>query len=368
MLGLQTASNDGMSTSRREGMSLSTSPYNRAMPLLENGVSLKPYNTFGVEARAEWFARIRTHDELEAALADPRVQRMPRLVLGGGSNLLFTRDFEGLVVKIELPGIHLLEDGGELRLVRIGAGENWHATVERLLDSGLPGLENLALIPGLVGAAPIQNIGAYGVELAERFHSLEAWDTEMRAVQWLDAAACRFGYRDSAFKHEPGRRIILSVTLALPRHWSPVTGYADVANELRARNIDRPAARDIFDAVIAIRRRKLPDPAVIGNAGSFFKNPVVTREQRNDLIGRFPSLVNYDIGGGRSKLAAGWLIEACGLKGAVRGRTGVHDRQALVLVNRGEASGAEILALAREVQDAVRARFGIELEPEPTVL
>jgi UDP-N-acetylmuramate dehydrogenase len=337
------------------------------MPLLENGVSLKPYNTFGVEARAAWFARIRTREELEAVLDDRRVQHMPRLVLGGGSNLLFTRDFEGLVVKIELPGVDLLEDGSEQRLVRVGAGENWHATVERMLEAGLPGLENLALIPGQVGAAPIQNIGAYGVELAERFHVLEAWNTESCTAETLSADACRFGYRDSAFKHDSGRHIILNVTFALPRHWSPVAGYADVAQELRARNVDRPAARDIFDAVVAIRRRKLPDPAVIGNAGSFFKNPVVTREQRNELIGRFPSLVNYDIGGGRSKLAAGWLIEACGLKGAVRGRTGVYDRQALVLVNRGDASGAEILALAREVQDAVRARFGIELEPEPTV-
>jgi UDP-N-acetylmuramate dehydrogenase len=368
MLGLQTASNDGMSTSRREDMSLSTSPYNRSMRLLQNGVSLKPYNTFGVEARAEWFARVHTREELEAVLADPRVQHMPRLVLGGGSNLLFTRDFDGLVVKIDLAGFELLDDGADQRLVRVGAGENWHATVGRLLDSGLPGLENLALIPGHVGAAPIQNIGAYGVELAERFHSVDAWDTESRKVHTLGAEACRFGYRDSVFKHEPGRHIILSVTLALPRHWTPVAGYADVAHELRARNIDRPAARDIYDAVIAIRRRKLPDPAVIGNAGSFFKNPVVTREQRNELIGRVPSLVNYDIGGGRFKLAAGWLIEACGLKGAVRGRTGVFERQALVLVNRGDASGAEILALASEVQDAVRARFGIELEPEPTVL
>jgi UDP-N-acetylmuramate dehydrogenase len=338
------------------------------MPLLESGVSLKPYNTFGVEARAEWFARIRTRDELEAALGDPRVQHKPRLVLGGGSNLLFTRDFEGLVVKIALADFELLEDGGEQRLVRVGAGENWHATVARLLDARQPGLENLALIPGQVGAAPIQNIGAYGVELAERFHSLEAWDTESRTVQTLSADACHFGYRDSVFKHEPGRHIILSVTFALPRDWSPVAGYADVSHELRAGNINDPTARDIFDAVIAIRRRKLPDPAIIGNAGSFFKNPVVIREQRNELIGRFPSLVNYDIGGGRFKLAAGWLIEACGLKGAVRGRAGVYERQALVLVNRGDASGAEILALAREVQDAVRTRFGIELEPEPTVL
>lgn len=338
------------------------------MQLLERGVSLQPFNTFGVDARAEWFARIRSLDGLAAVLADERVRDAPRLVLGGGSNLLFTRDFEGLVLKIDLSGFGELTDGGEQRLVRVGAGENWHATVERLLEAGLPGLENLALIPGLVGAAPIQNIGAYGLELAERFHSLCAWDAASNALRTMNGADCGFGYRDSVFKREPGRLIIVDVTLALPRDWRPVASYSDVAQELRARGIARPEARDVFDAVVAIRRRKLPDPAQIGNAGSFFKNPVVSREQRNELVGRYPSLVNYDIGGGRSKLAAGWMIEACGLKGRVRGRAGVYERQALVLVNRGGATGAEILALAREVQDAVRDRFGIELEPEPTVL
>jgi UDP-N-acetylmuramate dehydrogenase len=338
------------------------------MQLLERGVSLRPFNTFGVDARAKWFARIRSLDDLAAALDDERVRDAPRLVLGGGSNLLFTRDFEGLVLKIELAGLHELADGGEQRLVRVGAGENWHATVVRLLDAGLPGLENLALIPGQVGAAPIQNIGAYGLELAERFHSLQVWDTVSNALRTMNGADCQFGYRDSVFKRAPDHGIIVDVTLALPRDWRPVASYSDVAQELRARGIARPEARDIFDAVVAIRRRKLPDPAQIGNAGSFFKNPIVSREQRNELVGRFPSLVNYDIGGGRSKLAAGWMIEACGLKGRVRGHAGVFERQALVLVNRGGATGAEILALAREVQDAVRERFGIELEPEPTVL
>ena len=179
---------------------------------------------------------------------------------------------------------------------------------------------------------------------------------------------CKFGYRDSIFKHEATQRLIVSVTLALPHRWTAVTRYADVENELRRRNVEQPQPRDIFDAVVAIRRRKLPDPAAVGNAGSFFKNPVVPRQQRAELIERHPSLVNYDIGGGRYKLAAGWLIEACGLKGAVRGRAGVSDKQALVLVNRGGATGAEILGLAREVQDAVRNRFGIALEPEPQII
>ena len=237
-----------------------------------------------------------------------------------------------------------------------------------MIDENAPGLENLALIPGSVGAAPIQNIGAYGVELAERFHSLQVWDLEAQALQTLTADDCRFGYRDSVFKRETELRLIVNVTLALPRQWVPVIGYADVENELRGRNIAQLRPRDVFDAVIAIRRRKLPDPAQVGNAGSFFKNPVIPRQQRSSLIERHPSLVSYDIGVGRYKLAAGWLIDACGLKGAVRGRAAVYEKHSLVVVNRGGATGADILALAREVQEAVRARFGIELEPEPRII
>jgi UDP-N-acetylmuramate dehydrogenase len=336
--------------------------------VIESGVSLRGFNTFGVEARAAFFASVRSVEELRVVCDDPRARDLPRLVLGGGSNVLFTRDFEGLVVKIDVPGLARLGDDGGRALVRVGAGESWHATVARLLDDGLPGLENLALIPGSVGAAPIQNIGAYGLELAERLHAVEVFDPATGAVEAMDLPACRFGYRDSVFKQRPGARIVVAVTLALPTQWTPVAGYAEVANELKARAVTTPTARDVFDAVVAIRTRKLPDPAQVGNAGSFFKNPVVSRRQRQELIDRYPSLVSYDIGGGRYKLAAGWLIEACGLKGAVRGRAGVYPRQALVLVNLGGASGAEILALAREVQDAVRARFGVELEPEPSVI
>jgi UDP-N-acetylmuramate dehydrogenase len=339
------------------------------MPVhVEDNVSLAPYNTFGVEARALRFARVDCAEQLPQLLADPALSSLPRLVLGGGSNLLLTRDFEGLVIKVDVAGLQRLDPLEGRQRVRVGAGENWHATVERLLETGLPGLENLALIPGSVGAAPIQNIGAYGLELAERFESLEAYDLQERRPLVLDAEQCRFGYRDSLFKHEPGRYVVLSVTLALPIEWQPVIGYADVEHELKAREAACPQPRDVFDAVVAIRRRKLPDPAVIGNAGSFFKNPVVPRTTRDRLREKFPSLVSYELGGARCKLAAGWLIDACGLKGYVRGRAAVYERQALVLVNRGGATGQEILDLAREVQDRVRQKFDIALEPEPIIV
>jgi len=339
------------------------------VPPLLSDVSLRPFNTFGVEARARWFARVSSVDELAQVLDDVRVRGLPRLVLGGGSNLLFTGPFDGLVLKVEIAGLRELDPAGEHWRVEVGAGENWHATVERLLQMGRPGLENLALIPGLAGAAPIQNIGAYGLELAERFESLQAWDLESRAQITMSAEDCAFGYRDSVFKHDlAGKRIVLALRLALPRRWQPVTGYSELAKELAARRADARAPRDIFDAVMAIRRRKLPDPALLGNAGSFFKNPIVSRHKQEELIARFPSLVSYPLAGGRFKLAAGWLIDAAGMKGATRGRAGVYEKQALVLVNRGGATGGEILALAREVHDKVVERFGVELEPEPTIV
>ncbi len=340
------------------------------MPVeIQRNASLRALNTFGVDARATFFASARSVDGLAGILADARVRDLPRLVLGGGSNMLFTRDFEGLVVKIDIPGYAPAGDDGARWLVRVGAGEAWHGTVARLLDDDRPGLENLALIPGSVGAAPIQNIGAYGLELAERLHSVEVFAPASGVTETLDVAACRFGYRDSVFKQQPSTgHIVTGITLALPRRWTPVVGYADVESELKARGVSAPGPRDVFDAVVAIRTRKLPDPREVGNAGSFFKNPVVSRQQRQELIDRFPSLVSYDIGGGRFKLAAGWLIDACGLKGVVRGRAGVYPRQALVLVNLGGATGAEILALAREVRDAVRTRFDVELEAEPVIV
>jgi UDP-N-acetylmuramate dehydrogenase len=339
------------------------------LPALHERFPLREFNTFGVEARARWFCRVRCAEELAALASAPALAGLPRLVLGGGSNLLLTGDFDGVVVKVDVPGLRVLGETGDAWQVEVGAGENWHSTVERLLAMGRPGLENLALIPGNCGAAPIQNIGAYGMELAERFDSLLAWDFDAQQTVRMSAADCDFGYRDSAFKHAlAGRRVILAVTLALPRHWQPVAGYADVAQELKARGIAQPAPGEVFDAVVAIRRRKLPDPAAIGNAGSFFKNPIVTRDEHRALIAHHPSLVGYPLPGGRFKLAAAWLIDAAGLKGVTRGRAGVYEKQALVLVNRGGATGAEILALAREVQDKVAEKFGLWLEPEPVIV
>ena len=338
-------------------------------PTLHEQYSLRELNTFGVEARARYFCRVRDADELAALAAEPKFAGMRRLVLGGGSNLLLTGDFDGLVVKVEVRGLRELGEANDAWQVEVGAGENWHATVERLLAMNRPGLENLALIPGNCGAAPIQNIGAYGLELAERFDSLTAWDFDAKQVVCMSAAECDFGYRDSIFKRQlVGRRALMTLTLALPKRWQPVAGYADVAHELTARGVARPTAQEIFEAVVAIRRRKLPDPAAIGNAGSFFKNPIVSRDEHRALIAHHPSLVGYPLPGGRVKLAAAWLIDAAGLKGVTRGRAGVYEKQALVLVNRGGATGAEILALAREVQDKVAEKFGLWLEPEPVIV
>lgn len=337
---------------------------------LQEQVSLRSFNSFGVEARARWYARVRSEEELQQALADGRLQGLPHFVLGGGSNVLFVDDFPGAVLHIDIPGCEALGAAGGDHCLRIGAGESWPELVERLVRSGQPGLENLALIPGRCGAAPIQNIGAYGLELAERLHSVTVWETRTGGAREMSVEECGLGYRDSVFKRDaPGERIVVAITLRLPAHWQPVTGYAELDRELAARGalasgLQAVRPLDVFEAVCAIRRRKLPDPLLIGNAGSFFKNPIVSRARQAELLAHFPSLVSYPLAGGRCKLGAGWLIEACGLKGATHGKAGVFERQALVLVNRGGAAGQEILELAREVQARVMEKFGVPLEPE----
>lgn len=335
---------------------------------LQRDVSLRDFNTFGLPATARYVVTIDSEAALLEALAMPELAGVPRLVLGGGSNVVLTRDFDGVVFRMAIRGRERLADDAHARYVRGGAGEIWHEFVDWTLSQDCAGLENLALIPGTLGAAPMQNIGAYGLELAERLAHVRALDTTTGAFVTLSRDACAFGYRDSCFKHEPGRYIIVAVTLRLPRPWQPVTGYADVARTLAEAGIERPSAREIFDAVVDIRRRKLPDPAELGNAGSFFKNPVVDAATFAALRERSPQAVGYAQPDGSWKVAAGWLIDQCGWRGKSLGHAGVHERQALVLVNRGGASGADIVALARAVQASVQERFGIRLDPEPLML
>ena len=348
---------------------------------VERNVSLQPLNSFGIAARAARMVRVRGEDDVRAVLADAELAAQDRFVLGGGSNIVLTGDVKGVVLKVEVAGRRVLGQTARHTIVEAGAGENWHDFVGWTLQQGLPGLENLALIPGTVGASPVQNIGAYGVELQDRFHELDAIDLASGEVFTLNAAQCGFGYRDSVFKHAPaqpgdfglaGRALILRVRLALPRAWQPVLSYLELERKAQDSGISAPDARQIHDWIVAIRRAKLPDPAVIGNAGSFFKNPTCSEAQVRDIIAREPKVVHYPMPDGSVKLAAGWLIDACGWKGKSVGNAGVYDKQALVLVNRGgrthPATGGEVMTRAGAIQTSVYERFGIRLEPEPVVI
>ncbi len=336
---------------------------------IESAVSLKSCNTFGLPAVAATLIRIEEPADVRRVVDHPEYGRAPKLILGGGSNIVLVRDPSAVVLKMEIPGLRVVEERADAVIVEAGAGESWHGLVQWTLDQGLPGLENMALIPGTVGAAPVQNIGAYGMELMDRFESLDAVDLVTGRTVTLDWRACRFSYRDSLFKQElAGKSVVTTVRLRLPRPWRPMLGYLDLQRKVEETGITAPDARQIFDWVVAIRRAKLPDPAVIGNAGSFFKNPVVTAEQCRDIIARDPHLVHYPMDDGHFKLAAGWLIDACGWKGKSVGGAGVYEKQALVLVNRGEARGSEVLTLAQAIQESVYGRFGIRLEPEPVVV
>ena len=340
---------------------------------VERSCNLRALNSFGLPALAHTLVRIKSDADVRRVLDHPELGRAPKLVLGGGSNLVLTRDPQAVVLRVEVAGRRLVEARPDAWIVEFGAGEPWHAAVAWCLDQGLPGLENLALIPGTVGAAPVQNIGAYGLDLADRFESLDAVDLVTGRSVTLGPAACRFAYRDSVFKHSgfgglAGKSLITRVRLRLPRPWQPVLGYLDIERRMAETGNPAPDARTVFDWVVAIRRAKLPDPAVLGNAGSFFKNPVVSAEQCRDIIGRDPHIVHYPLDDGRFKLAAGWLIDACGWKGKSVGGAAVYERQALVLVNRGGATGAEVVTLARAIQESVYGRFGIRLEPEPVIV
>ncbi len=340
-------------------------------------VPLQPYNSFGIVAKAHSLVRIRSEEDAKTAQQDLKNCPEGHCVLGGGSNLVITGDVKPRVLKVEISGKRLVTETDKAWIVEVGAGENWHECVTWTLDQGFPGLENMALIPGSVGASPVQNIGAYGVELQDRFDSLDALDLLTGQVFSLNAAQCAFGYRDSIFKHASsgpnglglaGRALILRVRFALPKLWKPVLGYLDLERKMAETGIAQPSARQIYDWVCEIRRHKLPDPKVLGNAGSFFKNPTVTPEQCADIIARDPKVVHYPMPDGSIKLAAGWLIDACGWKGKSVGNAAVYEKQALVLVNRGGATGGEVVTLAKAIQTSVYERFGIRLEPEPVVI
>lgn len=350
-------------------------------PMLQHQVALTRMNTLGIVARAWALARISDAGDLPALLADPALAARPKLVLGGGSNIVLTGDVKALVLKVEIAGRRVLAETERDWLVEAGAGENWHDWVTWTLDQGMPGLENLALIPGTVGGAPVQNIGAYGLELQDRFDSLDALDLHSGRLFSLNAAQCAFGYRDSVFKHAAaspgglglaGRALILRVRMRLPKRWRAELAYADLQRKQQNEGVHAPIARQVYDWVCQIRRAKLPDPNVIGNVGSFFKNPTVSPEQCQDIIAREPGIVHYPMPDGRVKLAAAWLIDACGWRGKSIGNAGVYEKQALVLVNRGgsqhPATGGEVMTLARAIQTSVYERFGIRLEPEPVVV
>ena len=332
-------------------------------------MSLKPYNSFSLPAVANTLVRIGSDADVRRVVDHPLLGTAPKFVLGGGSNIILTKDMPQVVLKVEVRGIRLVEERADAWIVEAGAGENWHELVAHTLAHGWAGLENLALIPGTVGATPVQNIGAYGVELKDRFESVDVVDLVTGRTQTLFADTCAFGYRHSVFKDAlANRTVITRVRFRCPKPWQPVLGYLDLERKMAETGIHAPSAQQVFDWVCAIRRAKLPDPAVLGNAGSFFKNPVVTPEQCRDIIGRDPEIVHYPLPDGSIKLAAGWMIEACGWKGKHVGQAGVYEKQALVLVNRGGAIGSEVMLLAVAIQESVYGRFGIRLEPEPLVV
>lgn len=335
--------------------------------MFKQNISLRPYNTFGIEAYASNFAEVNDVDLLKKI-----VSKHPDVfVLSGGSNILLTRNLEKPVIHLNLKGREIIktEDSNKV-LVKAQAGENWHEFVTWSIDQGLGGLENLSLIPGNVGTSPMQNIGAYGVEIKDIFHELEALEIQSGKVLKFSTNQCKFGYRESVFKNEyKGKFIILNVTFRLKSSdYKLVTDYGAIRSELENRKITNPGIKDVSDAVIAIRQSKLPDPKVLGNSGSFFKNPVVSSLKFDELLSKNPEMPFYKIDATSIKIPAGWLVETCGFKGKRFGDAGVHAKQALVLVNHGQAKGIEILELAQKIQKKVALQFGIELEMEVNVI
>ncbi|NYH10544.1 UDP-N-acetylmuramate dehydrogenase [Pseudomonas moraviensis] len=328
-------------------------------------VSLKPFNTFGVEVRAQLFAEAHSDADVREALAYATSHDVPLLVIGGGSNLLLTADIPALVLRMATRGIRVLSDDGNRVVIEAEAGEPWHPFVQHTLAQGFSGLENLSLIPGTVGAAPMQNIGAYGVEIKDVFAGLTALDRQTGELRDFSLEECNFAYRDSVFKQQPGRWLILRVRFALDRVAHLHLEYGPVRQRLTEQGIEQPTPTDVSRAICSIRSEKLPDPAVLGNAGSFFKNPLVSADVVEQIKAQHPDLVAYAQPDGQMKLAAGWLIERAGWKGFREADAGVHKLQALVLVNYGAATGLQLLDLAQRIQKDISERFNVELEMEP---
>jgi UDP-N-acetylmuramate dehydrogenase len=336
--------------------------------MIEQNISLKPYNTFGMDVQAKYYSSFNDQASMEEGLAFAIKRELPLLILGGGSNVLFTKDFEGIVLRNGLSGRELISEDEESAVVKGGAGENWHQFVLWCIASGFSGIENLSLIPGSLGAGPMQNIGAYGVELCEHFHSLQAYHIQEKEVHTFNLAECGFGYRESVFKRKlKNQYVIVSVNLKLNKKPNFRTTYGAIEQELEKMGITELSVQAVSDAVVNIRRSKLPDPAQIGNAGSFFKNPVIALSHFDELKLRYPDIVSYPAGENMVKVPAGWLIEKSGWKGKTIGNYGVHKLQALVLVNYGGAKGQEILNLSTEIIEDISNKFGILLEREVNI-
>jgi len=335
------------------------------MKLLEN-YSLKKVSTFHVKTNAEYYTEFASVDELKEILSSEFIKINPYMILGGGSNILFTSDYEGIIIRNVFKGISTVKEEGDTIYIKANSGERWHSFVIHCVNNNYGGIENLSLIPGTVGAGPIQNIGAYGAELKDVLHEVEAINIKTQEIKTFTNAECKFGYRESVFKHElKGKYIILSVTLKLVKNPAKVNlGYGSLSKELQDEGITNPTIKDVSNAVIKIRSSKLPDPDKIGNAGSFFKNPVIANVQFEKVKGQHPNVVSFPAEEGYTKLAAGWLIEQCGWKGKRFGDAGVHVDQALVLVNYDDATGKEIYDLSTKIIQSVKEKFGVELERE----
>jgi UDP-N-acetylmuramate dehydrogenase len=336
------------------------------MSIIQENVPLITYNTFHLDIKARYMADLKEISEIREFLASPYSQIRPRLILGGGSNILFTADYDGMIIRPVIKGIERTGGNKDHMLIRAGAGVNWDSFVAWCVSSDMGGIENLSLIPGTVGASPVQNIGAYGVEIRDVIHAVEAVSLDNGEMIMLSGEECRFGYRDSIFKNELRNKVIItSVTYRFKKTYEPRTDYTDLARELNI--FPEVSVKTIREAVIAIRRNKLPDPDEIGNAGSFFKNPAVGAEQVSDLRKAYPGMPVYQDDKGNIKLSAAWLIDQCGWKGIRQGNTGTYQKQPLILVNHGSATGSEILDFAQKIQKSVLDRFGIRLDLEVNV-